>query len=279
VRARLADDGQTLFFDAVAVSAGTAGPDANHAGHREFAKGTLRDAAGRTNGTFAFICRWVRVLATGDAVEKCTGTGKTRDGRLWWAGTTRSSLKANGFRISGGTGHYTGARGYLTTWNTSSTEYLVGAEVAAPAMLSAGVVPRPPANARFIRSANRLCKRVSNQLDDLPPFPFSNFDPLHPNRAVLRQVGVFFTGPGDPRPALRALAAHLRAFGSPPTSYRAWRDVLAALRHGLAIRDAQDQAALADHTAAFVKTLDATSVAYRNLARAAIVFGTTACIF
>ena len=61
----------------------------------------------------------------------------------------------------------------------------------------------------------------------LPPFPFGGFDPLHPDPQLLPQVGAFFTGPGDPRPVLRALDRRLRGLGRPPAVRPLWRLLIA----------------------------------------------------
>jgi hypothetical protein len=83
---------------------------------------------------------------------------------------------------------------------------------AAGVVLSAGAVRRPAANTRFVRLANGICDRAAAKLAGLPPFPFPQFDPLHPDPTLLPQVGAFLTGAGDPRPTLAALAADVPGF-------------------------------------------------------------------
>jgi hypothetical protein len=41
-------------------------------------------------------------------------------------------------------------------------------------------------------------------------------------QTMLPDVGRFFTGPGDPRPALRALGDQLAALGKPPAQRTEW---------------------------------------------------------
>ena len=117
---------------------------------------------------------------------------------------------------------------------------------------------------------------ASQQLAALPPFPFANFDPLHPDPSLLPQVGAFFTGPGDPRPTLHALVTKLEALGTPAAA-SAWQHVLRAENGAITVRDAQDTAALAADVPAFVRSVEDTVAAERQLALAADGFGATGC--
>jgi hypothetical protein len=90
-------------------------------------------------------------------------------------------------------------------------------------------------------------------------------------------VPPFFTGPGDPRPALEALDRRLRALGRPPASRAAWKRVLRARAANLRTVEAQDRAALASDVAAFVRTTHASSRAFRAVAIPATVFGAPVC--
>ena len=208
---------QTLLFDASAVSAHSAGPDANHVGHQQIASGVLRNSTGRTVGQFAFTCIWTRILAGSDAIERCSGFGRTADGRLEVAGPARESEAAHSWKITGETGAYRGAHGTLLVRDIGDREWLIAATIAArtAAVLRVAVITRRAVNAGFVAHADQICTRASRQLAALPPFPFPNFDPLHPDPRLLAQVGAFFTGPGDPRPIFQTLNTRLRALGKP----------------------------------------------------------------
>jgi hypothetical protein len=271
---------RTLLFDAPFTAQRTAGPDANHVGHRQIASGFLLDITGRTVGLFAFTCTWTRILAGGDALERCAGFGRTADGRLAVAGRARESEAVHSWKLTGESGAYRGAHGTALVRDIGDRESLITATLTprAGTVLRVAVVVRPAANASRIARADRLCTRAARQLAALPAFPFSNFDPLHPDPALLPQVGAFFTGPGDPRPIFQTLNTRLRALGQPPTRRGWWARVLHARGAELAVINEQDRAALASDAPAFVRSVRDSTSAFRQIAITATVFGTTRCV-
>jgi hypothetical protein len=144
--------------------------------------------------------------------------------------------------------------------------------------LHAGVVADPAANAAFRKRANARCRDASSALDARPPFPFDNFDPLHPDPAMLPDVGRFFTGPGDPRPALRALGDQLAALGKPPAQRAQWARLLAARSEELAVIQRQDDAALAADATAFVASVNEASANFRAIAISATLVRVSDCV-
>lgn len=278
--AQPAPRGQTLFFDAIYTRARTAGPDANHVGHEQIASGVLRDAGGRNVGRFAFTCTWTRILAVGDALERCAGTGTTADDQVTVAGPARESDMTHTWRITNGTGAYHGARGTLLVRDLGPAETVITATVTPRrgVALRAGAIDRPAADTTFLAHANHICAQASRQLTALPPFPYPNFDPLRPDPALLPQVGAFFAGPGDPRPIFRTLYTQLRALGAPPANRSAWGRTLRARAAALTVINEQDAAALAANTPAFVNTVHASDRAYRQVAITATVFGAIRCV-
>jgi hypothetical protein len=269
-----------MFLDAVFTKASTAGPTANTVGHLQIASGLLHDANGRSVGRFAFTCRWVQILANNDALEHCTGWAETREGRLDATGPSRQSDPTHQWTITGASGAYQGAHGTAVVRDLGDTEDLLTVTITPKlgTTLRAGVLALPAANNGFRAHADALCAATAKQLASLPRFPFFNFDPLHPDPKLLPKVGRFFTGPGDPRPLLRALNTHLHALGQPPADRNAWTHVLAAQAAGLAVRTEQDNAALAANAPAFVKSLQDIDRAYRQTAVTATVFGVSDCI-
>jgi hypothetical protein len=270
----------TLLLDASFTHLLRAGPDANHVGHRQIASGVLRNGTGRTVGQFAFTCTWTRILAGGDALERCSGFGRTADGRLEVAGPSRESEAVHHWKLTGDSGAYRGAHGTAAVRDIGDSETLVTATVTPKAgtVLRVAVLARPGANARLIAHADQICTRASRQLAALPPFPFSNFDPLHPDPRLLPQVGGFFTGPGDPRPIFQMLIARLRALGQPPAGRGWWARMLHARGAELAVINEQDRAALAGDTPAFVHSVRDSITAFRQIAITAFVVGTTRCV-
>jgi hypothetical protein len=270
---------QTLVWDATFTAQRTTGPDANHVGHRQLASGILRDRSGRPTGHFAFTCTWTRVLAGGAALERCSGSGSTADGRLKVAGPARESEATHSWKLIGETGLYRGSRGTVLVRDIGDRESLIAATVTprAGTVLRVAVVFRPAANASLIADADQICARASRQLAALPPFPLSNFDPLHPDPALLPQVGAFFTGPGDPRPILQTLDTRLQGLGEPPALRDWWAGMLHARVAELMVIDEQDRAALASDGPAFVRSVRDSASVFRQVAITATVFGTIHC--
>jgi hypothetical protein len=250
---------QTLFLDAVTTHA--AGGDE---------RGVLRDARGVAVGHFALAC----------ARGRCHGWGQTTDGRIHFAGPIDTSVPTHTWAIGAASGRYRGAHGTLFARDITDREALMTVTIAprGGAALRAGVLRLAAANRSFRPRADALCASAARQLDALPPFPFSNFDPRHPDPALLPAVGRFFTGPHDPRPIFRALDAHLRALGTPPAQRAQWSEVLAARADTLIVDDEQDRAALAGDVAGFVKSLGDVRRTYRAMAIGATVFGVSRCV-
>jgi len=273
-----APQAQTLFFDAEFTHSQTAGPGVTHAGHRQIVTGILRDARGSRVGTFGFICAWTKV-ERGQATERCVASAVTADGRLDAAGPSQSNSTTHDWRITGGTGRYHDAMGNVGVRDLGERAALVSAALITPddVRLHAGKVARPAANDRFVVQASGLCQRAAAELATLPPFPFADFDPLHPEPALLPAVGKFFTGPGDPRPAFGALNAGLRALGEPPADHGVWGSVLNARDRELLIIDAQDRAALGGEVRSFVRTVHEIAANFRDIAIATTVFGVAGC--
>jgi len=250
---------QTLFLDAVTTHA--AGGDE---------RGVLRDARGTSVGHFALAC----------AHGRCSGWGQTTDGRLHFAGPIDTSVPTHSWAIGAASGRYRGARGTLFARDITDREALMTVTIAprAGTVLRAGVLRLAAANRSFRRRADALCASAARQLDALPPFPFSNFDPRHPDPALLPAVGQFFTGPHDPRPIYRALDDRLSALGAPAAQRGPWSRLLAARADTLTVEDEQDRAALAGDVAGFVRSLDDVTRTFRATAIGATVFGVSRCV-
>lgn len=118
--------------------------------------------------------------------------------------------------------------------------------------------------------ADALCETANRALLALPPFPFPTFDPLHPDPRRLRAVGRFYTGTGDPRPALRRAIAGRAALARPGAGLE---QVVAADRQLIAAIEAQDAAALAGDVPAFVATVRRNERAGLAVERAADAYG------
>jgi hypothetical protein len=272
---------QTLFFDATFTNLRTHGPAANAVGHVQSASGILHDATGHALGRFAFTCRWVETLSNGNARERCSGWGHTAEGRLNFAGAGRANDATHNWRLTGVAGSYRGASGRIVPRDLGQRESLVLVTIRprTGVKLHLGAIPRPPANAPFVSHANAICAAAETKMSALPPFPYQNFDPLHPDRALLRKVGSFFNSSANPRPTLHALQRQLATLGQPPRNRNAWTKVLRTLAAKTAIFGEQVRAATTDDTTAWVNETKAAISADRRLLIADAVFGTTNCTF
>jgi hypothetical protein len=270
---------QTLIFDAIFTNAKSAGPGPSHVGHRQIVSGILRAADGRRAGTFSFTCTWTRVTRLG-ASEHCRAFALTSDGRLDAAGSSESGDVTQTWQLIGGTGRYRGASGSVSVRDLGDREALLNVAVSTRGggTLHVGKVSRPAANRPFIARADDLCRRAGDALASLPPFPFPTFNPLAPDPSKLPDVGAFFTGPGDPRPILRALDTKLHELGQPPRERGAWRLVTRARDQELAVIDEQDRAALAGNVPAFVRSVRHSAANFRQIAISATAFGSTRCV-
>jgi hypothetical protein len=144
--------------------------------------------------------------------------------------------------------------------------------------LHVGVVPRPAANAGFIGRANATCRAAESRAQKLPPFPYSSFDPFHPDTSLLPQVGRFFDQPAR-RALPEGLLTALRNLGQPPAGRSRWHDVLGARRTELATESAQISAALAVDVPAFVRTVYQQAIDYNRLVFTSAIFGVESCTF
>ena len=99
-----------------------------------------------------------------------------------------------------------------------------------------------------------------------------------PLASKLPDVRAFFTGPGDPRPILRALDTKLHELGQPPRDSGAWRQVTRARGQELAVIDDQDRATLTRNVPAFVRSVRHSAANFRQIAISATVFGSTRCV-
>jgi hypothetical protein len=270
---------QALYLDGVLTHAGTSGPGDDKVGHEQTGSGTLRDVGGRDVGRYSFTCRWMQILAGGDARERCTGWAQTADGRLLADGPSIRSDVIHTWKVRGVNGAYRGARGTLVTRDLTQTGSLVRISLTPRprVVLRSAAIANPVANTAFAARANALCDKAAARLAALPPFPFSDFDASHPDRKLLPKVGGFFTGAHDPRPIQRELIAGLRALGAPSADAAGWATVLAAHTARVAVMNAQDKAALAADGPAFVKTLDEVDANDRRIALTALLFGAVRC--
>jgi hypothetical protein len=280
---------QTLVFDTAArnsfVDRPPAGPSA---GDTELASGRLRDATGRFVGTVRERCVFTKMIPN-DVLERCAGSARTSEGVVTLTGVGHLNSINPPWRVTGRSGAYKGLRGKqvfaidipldpdvpLAAGRGFSVAVIM---VRSDRPLHVGVVAQPPANAGFIRRVNAACRTAQAKSSRLPGFPFSHFDPFHPDLRVLPRVGRFFNQPARRRLS-RTLLRTLENFRQPPAGVRAWQNVLNARRVVLMNEDRQISAALASRPAAFVATVYEQSRDFNQLVFTSAVFGVQACTF
>ena len=275
-------------FNQTVVDEAPAGPSVGDIEHDD---GHLLDAAGHLLGTLRVTCVLTKLLPGGDALERCTGTASTTDGTVRLSGVGHLIPPNPPWQVTGLSGRYAGLHGRLSyemdiplgetppglipAGRYDSVDIV---EFHGAGGLRAGVVPRPGANAPFISHADSLCTATQRAGHELSPFPFSNFDPLHPDPTLLVQVGRFFDQP-ERRRLAPELLTRLAGLGPPPAQPAEWSRVLQARRAQIANRTAQVHAALADHPAAFARAVTRAGPVYNKLVLASAVFGVQACTF
>jgi hypothetical protein len=280
---------QTLVFDAAArdsfVDKPPAGPSP---GDSEYSTSRLRDATGYFVGIAHDMCVFTKVIPN-DVLERCSGSATTREGTVTFAGIGHLDAMNPPWHVTGHTGAYKGLHGtqvFATDIPLDPNVPLAAGRgfsvsvitVTSNHRLHVGVVPRPAANALFVRRADAACQATERQAMRLPGFPFSNFDPFHPDTQILPQVGRFFDQPARRR-LPRALLGELQKLGPPPAARRAWRNVLKARQAVLANETRQIKAALADDAPAFVRTVYQQARDYSQLVFTSAVFGVQSCTF
>jgi hypothetical protein len=280
---------QTLVFDTVARASFLDKPPAGPSpGDTERSSGSLRDARGRFVGAERDTCVFTRVIHN-DVLEQCSGSAKTGEGTVTLAGVGHLYSMNPPWQVTGRSGAYKGLHGkqvFATDIPLDPNVPLAAGRgfsvavirVTSKRRLHVGVVPRPAANAPFIRRANATCHATEAKAAGLPRFPFSNFDPFRPDRNLLPQVGRFFNQPTRRR-LPGALFKELQKLGTPPASSGAWQKVLKARRVVITNETAQIKAALADDAPGFVRTVYQQAKDYNRLVFTSAVFGVQACTF
>jgi hypothetical protein len=280
---------QTLVFDAIArdsfVDQPPVGPSP---GDTELSTARLRDANGRFVGTTHDKCVFTKVIPN-DVLERCSVWAKTSQGTVTLAGVGHLYSMNPPWQVTGRAGAYKGLRGtqvFATDIPLDPNVPLAAGRgfsvsvitVTSNRRLHVGVVPRPASNATFIRRANAACRATEAKAASMPQFPFSSFDPFHPDKNLLPQVGRFFDQPARRR-LPQTLLKTLQKLGQPPASSRAWHNLLEARRTQITNETAQIKAALADDAPAFVRTVYQQAIDYNQVVFTSAVFGVQACTF
>jgi hypothetical protein len=257
-------------------------------GDTELSTGRLRDASGQFVGTAHDRCVFTKLIPN-DVLERCSGSAQTSEGTVTIAGIGHLYSMNPPWRVTGRSGAYKGLHGtevFATDIPLDPNVPLAAGRgfsvavitVRSNRRLHVGVVRRPTSNVAFIRRANSACRAEEGKAVRMPGFPFSSFDPFHPDPNLLPQVGRFFAQPARRR-LPRALLETLQKLGRPPARSGAWQNVLKARRAQLMNETAPIKAALSDNVPAFVRTVYQQARDYNQLVFTSAVFGVQACTF
>lgn len=105
----------------------------------------------------------------------------------------------------------------------------------------------------FVATVNRLCVGASKRLHKVQgSFPFSRFDPLHPDRRLLPAVGAYFQ---RAHLVTDRLPDALSRLAPTPAGRAAWAQIVALARTGRDISRRQVAAAKSSDASAFVATV------------------------
>ncbi len=105
----------------------------------------------------------------------------------------------------------------------------------------------------FVSKTDRLCASINADFGRAlgKPFPFSNFDPAHPDSKTLVKVGKYFS---KALPVHRKIPARLRALGEPAQGRSAWDTIRSLALEDNTVAIEQVAAALAGNKKTFVAT-------------------------
>jgi hypothetical protein len=164
--------------------------------------------------------------------------------------------------------------------STSSQASVSSATTVSPPSTSTGTstgkaLPITQLDPVFIEGVNAICTQANKEISSKHgPFPYSNFDPLHPDRRLLPKVAAYFSG-------VRAIAdrvpVQLGELAYPTKGAILWRTLVRLAREERAIADRQIRAAEASDVAAFVKTVREVRSTNNKIGRLAVLggFGTS----
>jgi hypothetical protein len=122
----------------------------------------------------------------------------------------------------------------------------------------------------LIARANAICARAKTAIGAHGPFPYPNFDPLHPNTNLLPKIGAFFAAT---QPIADRVPRELRDLGTPHKAQREWTQIVALAQRSRTIGDRQIVAAKASNVPAFVATVNAIHANDMQLGRVALMSG------
>jgi hypothetical protein len=136
-------------------------------------------------------------------------------------------------------------------------------------------IPAPAAStaleAGLIARANAVCERAKRRVDAAhSQFPYTNFDPVHPDVKLLPKVGAFFA---RVRAITDRVPGELAQLGTPSRAQATWGEMVALAKRDRVIADRQIAAARASDVPGFIASVHAIEQTDMQLGRLAITAG------
>ena len=215
---------QTLVFDAGRLAHASSWTPARRPqpGDTELSTARLRDASRALVGTARDRCVFTEGIPN-DVLEHCSGSANTREGSVTLTGVGHLDSMNPPWQVIGRSGTYRGLHGtqvFATDIPLDPNDPLAAGRgfsvsvitVTSTRRLHVGVVTRRPQTALSSGAPPPLAGATETKASGLPGFPFSTFDPFHPDKQLLPQVGRFFDQPARRRlPTLDPTAREARA--------------------------------------------------------------------
>jgi hypothetical protein len=126
---------------------------------------------------------------------------------------------------------------------------------------------KPAITPGFIAKVNAYCSAEESRFNKvLGQFPFSNFDPYHPDVKTLRLVGRHFE---EALPLRKAIPNELKALGMPQAGKSQWGELESLAVQSDTIAISQIRVALAGNAKSFVDTVNQTTSVHNKLVSSA----------
>jgi uncharacterized lipoprotein len=157
----------------------------------------------------------------------------------------------------------------------SSSKTTSAASAPAQTPIHPAVSIASPTNATALEPAfaariNAVCARAKARLDARGPFPYQNFDALHPDVKLLPKIGAFFA---QRQSVADRVPVELRQLGAPHKAQSLWSQMLVLAKQDRVIAVRQITAAKASDTTGFVATVNALHTTNMQLGKLAIESG------
>lgn len=132
-----------------------------------------------------------------------------------------------------------------------------------------------PEISKFVGAVDSICTSTTTKLHSLPRFPYSNFDPTHPDRGALPKVGQFFAH--SSLPVMEGALSRVEALTAPTATRQSAGSLKRDVGAYVSTLRAQVRAAEASRSSAFIATVNAFTPIHSRLVTDFQALGVPAC--